>query len=242
MIERTNRINRADISDKMDKENIDPDYVLFDRNKSHNTAFYKNIPGVFTSEKEELSNLLKKSKRNSDASETKFSTISQETSSKGDSFDYWNHSLSSLLKESERDVVMEEEISEINNIGASFELRADVPENPEIEDLSYQNKKPNESMDVNKRKKSKKGTNVGYKKKKGNQSKKSVREKERDITQNLNLLNEKDKIRNLKEVLGNPWDSLTLEDKKKFALHFYYSHREVIYILFSKLIQKVQPF
>jgi hypothetical protein len=54
----------------MDKENIDPDYVYYDRNKSHNSYYYNQTPGVCTNTKMELKSIL----RTTDANTTNDNT------------------------------------------------------------------------------------------------------------------------------------------------------------------------
>ena len=44
---------------KMDKENLDPEYLFYERDKSHNSSFYKQTPGVCTNTREELASILK---------------------------------------------------------------------------------------------------------------------------------------------------------------------------------------
>ena len=56
----------------------------------------------------------------------------------------------------------------------------------------------------------------------GNLSKSSKRHLHRDITCNTKLINEKLQVGSLMKSLGNPWDSVSFNDKKQFALHFYY--------------------
>ena len=38
----------------MSRADDDPDFVFFDRDKSHNSSYYNNVPGVKTSERSEL--------------------------------------------------------------------------------------------------------------------------------------------------------------------------------------------
>ena len=66
-------------------------------------------------------------------------------------------------------------------------------------------------------------------KKLGNLSKYSKREVEREIARNAKKFNDKIQIENLKTSLGNPWDGVSLQEKKHFALHFYYTHLQVYF-------------
>ena len=50
----------------MEKENVDPDYLFYERDKSHNSSFYKKTPGVCTNTREELQAIL----RNTDSVST----------------------------------------------------------------------------------------------------------------------------------------------------------------------------
>ena len=69
----------------------------------------------------------------------------------------------------------------------------------------------------------------GNKKKAGNLSRYSDREIQRQIDRNNKQFSEKVRVEVLKETLGNPWDGITFDEKKHFALHFYYNHLQVWY-------------
>ena len=68
-------------------------------------------------------------------------------------------------------------------------------------------------------------------KKPGNLSRLSKRELEREISRNNEKLNNKIKMEWLKGALGNPWDDISFNEKKRFALHFYYSKLQVLMLL-----------
>ena len=50
---------------------------------------------------------------------------------------------------------------------------------------------------------------------------------ERETKRNLKAVNEKIRNQSLLETLGNPWDNVTMDEKKHFAIYFYYKDREV---------------
>ena len=65
------------------------------------------------------------------------------------------------------------------------------------------------------------------KQKSGNLSRYSIRETEREKQRNSKIESENNRIDGLKQTLGDPWDTLAFDDKKRFALHFYYIHLQV---------------
>ena len=65
------------------------------------------------------------------------------------------------------------------------------------------------------------------KQKSGNLSHYSIRETEREKQRNSKIESENNRIDGLKQTLGDPWDTLAFDDKKRFALHFYYIHLQV---------------
>ena len=76
-------------------------------------------------------------------------------------------------------------------------------------------------------KRSKRRKRYKLNKKAGNLSRYSEREIMRETERNAKKLSNKIQIESLKTVLGNPWHNISFQDKKVFALHFYYSHLQV---------------
>ena len=90
------------------------------------------------------------------------------------------------------------------------------------EELSVSERGDGLNVNVLKTKKRKSKQNFKPRKKRGNLSRQSKREIIREISRNNKKLSEKIYVRSLVEKLGNPWDSVSIIEKKKFALHFYY--------------------
>ena len=80
---------------------------------------------------------------------------------------------------------------------------------------------------VKTRRKSGKDKRKRKKQKSGNLSRYSIRETEREKQRNSKKESENNRIDGLKQTLGDPWDTLAFDDKKRFALHFYYSNLQV---------------
>ena len=99
-------------------------------------------------------------------------------------------------------------------IGASEDKESEGDETPEVK--------------TRKKKTKQKGRiKTAHTKKLGNQSLFSKRQMERETKRNLKAVNEKIRNQSLLETLGNPWDNVTMDEKKHFAIYFYYKDREV---------------
>jgi hypothetical protein len=187
----------------------DPDYSFFSRDKSHNISFYKQTPGVCTSSKQELNLLLRTTEHPDTVSDH---GKSEENLEPRQPDPYWT-APSNILRQ---------EILE-NNLTRAVEpldvVMQHVPDRHGDFEL--------DEVKMLKRKNPKKKTKVGGKKAK-NLSKYSQREQAREIARNSKKLSDKIQIENLKRILGNPWDGVCFDEKKKFGLHFYYSRLQVI--------------
>ena len=167
----------------------DSEFVFYNRDKSHNTSFYKKTPGVCTSSKQELESI----------SRTTGQTLplphldGDGGGHPPDKDRYWTEP-GDLLK----DV--------LNNNLPSIEL-------PVVEVMDVV-----EELNLHKRKKKKKKQKPRVKS--GNLS--------REIARNSKKFSEKVQIESLKQVLGDPWEEISFDEKKKFGLHFYYNHLQEV--------------
>ena len=207
----------------MDKDK-DSEYQFFNRDKSHNSAYYKQITRVSSNTREELQNILKttnlplSSVQNSPSSCKPFPNLLSIPSSAS----YW------------------EDPAELMSHGPDYSGSMDVlgyPTGPNISDgfpiseaftvSEAETETVKQTVDQISQKRKKKKRKFNERIKMGNMSKYSQREIEREIARNSKKLNDKIQIENLKNTLGNPWDGVSFEDKKQFALHFYYLHLQV---------------
>ena len=283
------------------KENKDPDYVFFDREKSHNSSFYNKTPGVCTSTKMELEKILRTTEFPTSNLSYSNKSVSASTP-KLTSDSYWQDPFFLLREEGEKGNVgggiaadswrgVEENqryrgkssgertgnrggISEMNagpnrwegytdNSGiedtgrrdSDGDRRSNVVENMgsaeedntghrdgdrEVNIVELMDADDNTSLAAarvgnadfiegcsKRKRKGKGGNNRGNKKKPGNLSRYSQREIDREIERNSKKSNEKIQIDSLKQILGDPWDAVCFDDKKQFALHFYYTNLQV---------------
>ena len=183
-----------------DKEN-DPDFVVFDRNKSHNTAYYKKIPGVFTSVTDEMKSMSGKSDLKPGASYKTRSTISEQSptrylapSDRGDNIED-TEELRKLRSEvlSKYDWFSGESPVR-SNLGSQQEqvVLNESAVNPEQE---WQQNISDEYIEVDdiqkKQKKRKRKTYLDRKRKQGNLSKNSEREIKSEIKRNEKIMQRK---------------------------------------------------
>ena len=294
----------------MNKENKDPDpdYVFFDRNKSHNSAYYKQTPGVCTNTKMELRRILRTtnsppSSNNNIPENTSNNNLPENSMPVKDRYwvdprdvlrNYGGHH--DLIGEREHipDLHGERELSpDLLGVGQGevaggvdlFEVRdvghnsLGVGEGGDVligvraggddfgardggQDFGMRDGGHGDDFGVRegghdfgvrvggqdfvvrdtghghdygvreggvkkkKRKKKNKGTKFD-RHKMGNLSRYSHREIEREIDRNSKMFNEKIRVESLKQTLGDPWDGISFDEKKHFALHFYYTHLQV---------------
>ena len=254
------------------KENKDPDYVFFDREKSHNKSFYQKTPGVCTNTKMELQKILRTTECPPSIMMGGKKSVNAATS-KMTSGNYWQDPSTLLGEEGnngnggeeisgnswvgvernqeymgssgemqtghrggsrERNPGHREEDGRVANIGNAGEFNTghkerdreinivelmDAENSPDLAVTEQGNVDLTEKGNKSQRKrKGKGGNNRGNKKKLGNLSRYSQREIDR----------EKIQINSMKQILGDPWDAVCFDDKKQFALHFYYTHLQVI--------------
>ena len=271
----------------MNKENRDPDYVFFDRDKSHNTSHYKKVPGVCTNSKMELNRILRTTASPPMPAPPLPLSNNNNIAPKTSLDRYWidpsdvlggrksDHALSrpgGRRRESTLDLFESDEaadnvigmgvnlldmgqgeaahnlleMGEVESARDLFGLR-DVEaahnlfEMGDVEGMMEGEATHSLSgigagdvvveeggVKVPKRKRKHRGRKLrGKKKKVGNLSKYSQREVEREIERNSKRFNEKIRIESLKKTLGDPWDGISFDDKKHFALHFFYAHLQV---------------
>ena len=175
------------------KKKRDPDYEYYKWEKSHNSKFYKKTRGVLTTTKEELQSILRTTPDTS-----KPSLLPEVQSGRGDCQpEHEGH-----MEYSNNNVI--EDGDQMINVLTSVEA-------------------PEENPPMGKVKKKKRKKRFSSKKKESYLDKYSSREIEREIARNTKRFNEKIQVELLKSALGNPWDEVSLNEKKRFALHFYYS-------------------
>ena len=275
-----------------DKENKDPEYVFFDRDKSHNTSFYKKTPGVCTNTKMELQKIPRTTECPPSIIMGGKHSVKASTS-KMTSGNYWQDP-SILLGEEENNGNGGEEISgnswvgvernqeymgssgemqtghrggsrerspghrggsrernpghrerdgRVGNMGSAGEFETGHKERDRefniVELMDTENSTDlavteQGNVDLTERgskshrkRKGKGGNNRGNKKKLGNLSRYSQREIDREIERNAKKTNEQIQIKSMKQILGDPWDAVCFDDKKQFALHFYYTNLQV---------------
>ena len=209
---------------KMDKENYDPDpeWKYYDRDKSHNSSFYGKTPGVCTNTNMELRQILRTTNEKQDVQKN-VSVRNQSSES------YWISPRKILLGGCESQ-------GKLNHGEPRQGVAGMCGTHDEVDEASamdYCSELPGQEGYVNdlvhlggaglegRRRKNRKRKK---RKKAGNLSRYSEREIQREIERNQKILNEKVRIENLKSCLGNPWDDVSFDEKKKFALHFYYTH------------------
>ena len=208
----------------------DPDYAFYDWNKSHNVAYYKQTPGVFTSTKLELQAMLRSKESPSPSPSPAPTNQTPKSNTKSGSDFYWQNPGDILrgggrMNINNNRVELPETLPEMTDTLPNMtEPVPDVTEPlPDVTE-TRPNVTEGSGREKRKRKKRKYQTNT----KLGNLSKYSQREVEREISRNAKKFNEKNQIETLKSILGNPWDGVSFDEKKQFALHFYYTHVQVI--------------
>ena len=185
------------------KKKKDPDYEYYKWEKSHNSKFYKKTRGVLTSTKEELQRILRTTPDTSE--HTTVTKLPVEV-------------LSSGRESSNTERQGQTECTNNNIIGYGEQINF-VLQNVEA---------PMEYPPGGKVKKRKRKKKFSEGKKQNNFEKYSSREVEREIARNTKRFNEKIQVELLKSALGNPWDEVFFNEKKRFALHFYFSKLQVI--------------
>ena len=206
---------------KMNKENFDPDpdWNYYNRDKSHNSSFYGKTPGVCTNTKMELCQILRTTNENEKQGFRNLSVRNQRSKN------YWGSPSKILLGGCESENHGEPsqgnagncEGQNVEDEATAMDFCSELPVQGGFENNLVQG---SEGLDKRRRKNRKRKK----RKKAGNLSRYSEREIQREIERNQKVLNEKVRIENLKSCLGNPWDEVSFDEKKKFALHFYYTH------------------
>ena len=186
------------------KKKKDPDYEYYKWEKSHNSKFYKKTPGVLTTSKEELQLILRTTP---DTTEHFYTTKLQEDQS-GKADCQTDHEGRTLCSNNN---FQNEGGDQSNIVFQNVEAPWDNTTGKEV-----------------KKRKRKRKKKLFEKKKQSYLDKYSSREIERDIARNTKKFNEKIQVELLKTALGNPWDEVSFNEKKRFALHFYYRKLQVI--------------
>ena len=185
----------------------DPEFALYDWDKSHNTSFYKKTHGVFTSTKQDLKSMSRPNREPPRSS---------------------NRNLTNPTFVTEVEMNNNSGGEETLNFETATTLSQEVVEMIATEDIEGQEAdKTGEKGKGKGGKRSKRGKRYKLNKKAGNLSRYSEREMMRETERNAKKLSNKIQIESLKTVLGNPWHNISFQDKKGFALHFYYSHLQV---------------
>ena len=220
----------------MEKENSDPDWEFYRRGKSHASSYYKQTPGVCTNTRQELSQILRTTNNNQQEKNPNLysekywldpSTVLSDRRERGDQVPKGRKDGDDQVVISRRDggdQLLTVRMGGDHLTDAAHEIQAIYEVDQEMLDLL-------EDADDNelpgKKRKRKRNKNRGNKKKAGNLNRFSDRELQREIERNNKQMNEKVRVENLKQTLGNPWDKITFDEKKQFALHFYYSQLQV---------------
>ena len=225
----TNLNIMRDKKNKGEKRDKDPDFVYFDRAKSHNTAFYGITQGVCTNTRMELQKIERTTKKSSSSNNLYWSDPRDIL--RGEDFVENDHIHldGTEMETSEADML--NLVADKNKKGEEIEKLVETRQMEDIESGEIGQDKERAEVEADLREESeeelvidKRGRKRKRKfrgsKKSGNMSRYSQRELERQSERQTKQHDEEIRISNLKVTLGNPWDGVSFDDKKKicFAL------------------------
>ena len=191
----------------------DPDFEYYNWDKkSHNSKFYKKTPGVCTTVKDELQAILRTTANGPGHSVTKLPE-----DPRGDC-----RSKSKLQSDCMNNNRIDDEMINRNKGDGDMKNQMEVDN---VSSNVFNGEAPQDILSNSTEKKRKRKRRFSEKKKlrkQRNMSKYCAREVQRDIARNTQRFNEKVQTEFLKSALGNPWDDVSFDEKKRFALHFYY--------------------